>query len=193
MTASALLTTLAAVAAAVSSLSAGDAPAGDAPAEKPAARKSGYEAKSKSSFDLDQNARPPFWPIGWVKRETGAVVAKATGPGFKLEEKNYTVTSILTGPPALAVINGRAYEEGQFLRIPRAAVKELGNEVPRIRVHRILDGKVWLSCANETIAVGLKRGEFKEPKGDEMLLNEDKDFVEPSVPVLRATPSVSRR
>ena len=42
-----------------------------------------------------------------------------TGPRYVLDEKNFAVTSILTGNPSLAVINGRSYAEGDVLRMPK--------------------------------------------------------------------------
>src|SRR5688572_23934422 len=48
-----------------------EAPAAETDA-KPALPR--YELKNKSSFTLTAGARAPFWPIGWVKRKSGAPV-----------------------------------------------------------------------------------------------------------------------
>ena len=56
-----------------------------------------------------------------------------------LDGKAFRVTSILisTGAtPSLAVINGRAYSEGEFVRMPRTP----GTAPVRVRVQRINDG-----------------------------------------------------
>ena len=157
----------------------------EAPAEteKPALPR--YELKNKSSFSLVAGTRAPFWPIGWVKRKSGAPV-EVVNSGAKLafDAKNFNVTSILLGPPALAVVNGRAYEEGQFLRTPRVAgAAKSAASAPRIRVYRITDGQVWLQWEDHIINVALKRPELNDRKIEEELLNEDRDeeFVAPSV------------
>src|SRR5215212_3933923 len=89
--------------------------------EQPAGPVTKYQLKSRSSFTpVSEDARAPFWPIGWVKRTKGvAVTATRTGPAPSLDEKHFKVSSILLGNPSLAVINGRAYSEGEFLRGPK--------------------------------------------------------------------------
>lgn len=148
-----------------------------------------YELKNKSSFALVPGARPPFWPIGWVKRRTGAPVeVLSNGPKYSFDGKNFVVTSILLGPPALAVVNGRAYEEGQFLRTPRSAVAAVKTaaSTPRVRVYRIADGQIWLQCEEQIISVPMKRPELSERKVEQELLNEEREDDLP-------TPAVSKR
>ena len=136
-----------------------------------------YELKNKSSFALVPGTRPPFWPIGWVKRKSGAPVELPnSGARLAFDAKNFHVTSILLGPPALAVVNGRAYEEGQFLRTPRSAgAPKSAASAPRVRVYRITDGQVWLQLEDQVINVALKRPELSERKIEEELLNEERD------------------
>ena len=157
-----------------------------------------YQLKNRSTFNLDANARPPFWPIGWVHRD-GPHQEVATGARYVLDEKNFSVTSILMGPPAIAFINGRAYEEGQFLRQPRTPVAGAvapappvtsGANQPRIRVQRIADGQVWLAYDTQIIGVSLKRPELNERKGGQELLNEEKEDFGPAP---EAPPGVSKR
>jgi hypothetical protein len=144
-----------------------------------------YKLKNKSSFTPIPGARPPFWPIGWVKRKGSAPVELASsGPKFSFDGKNFVVTSILLGPPALAVVNGRAYEEGQFLRTPRNA--GVRSSAPRVRVHRIADGQIWLQCEEQIINIALKRPELSERKPEQELLNEEQDEELPA-------PAVSKR
>ena len=159
------------------------------PETKPAVQR--YELKALSSFKASPEARPPFWPIGWVHRQ-GVQKAEPVGPKYTLDEKNFAITSILMGPPALAVINGRAYEEGQFLKIkltaplPGAAPQAAAPAAPRIRVQRITDGQVWLAYDSQIVAIALKRPELNERKAEQDMLNEDKEDLAPA-------PAVSKR
>lgn len=128
-----------------------------------------YELKTRSSFNLPESTRPPFWPIGWVKRGAAAVPVRAqTGPRYAFEEKSFAVTSILTGNPSLAVINGRSYSEGEVLRMPK------GSGV-RIRVVRIGDGFVQLRLDDQVISPKLRREEIEPKKAtEELLLDEER-------------------
>lgn len=151
-------------------------PAPAAPAEKrePVAP---YELKNKSQFTTaDPSGRAPFWPIGWVKRKAGGVqqvAAAPVAPKVMVDEKAFKLTSILIGSgttPSLAVINGRAYSEGEFLRMPKG-----GTTPPaRIRVQRINDGSVTLQNADQVLTVSLARPELAERKGEELLLDPDR-------------------
>lgn len=136
-----------------------------------------YELKTRSTFiRVEENARAPFWPIGWVKRKAGSVAGLQAGqaaPSGALDEKNFKVTSILLGSgatPSLAVINGRAYSEGEFLRMPK------GGATPpaRIRVQRISDGNVVLQHATQTLVAALQRPALSERKAEEILLDPDR-------------------
>lgn len=158
---------------------------------KPAVSK--YELKSRSTCNLPPGTRPPFWPIGWVHRE-GPHQDAPIGPKYVFDEKNFAVTSILMGPPAIAVINGRAYEEGQVLKVKVAATAQVasGAPAPRVRVQRIADGQVWLAFDTEIIGIALKRPELNERKAEQEVLNEDKDEIT-LVPVVPSVPAVSSR
>jgi hypothetical protein len=136
-----------------------------------------YELKKRSQFSVaTKNVRPPFWPIGWVKRGAGTVVQAAApeaAPAVQLDEKSFKVTSILLGSgttPSLAVINGRAYSEGEFVRMPK------GSTAPpaRVRVQRINDGNVILQNAAQTLVASLVRPELSNKKGEELLLDPDR-------------------
>ena len=127
-----------------------------------------YELKKRSAFNLPETTRPPFWPIGWVKKNTTAAVAAPSGPRLTLDEKNFAVTSILTGNPSLAVINGRSYMEGEYLR-------SKGKGQPRIRVMRIYDGFVQLQCDDQIVSPKLRRDELEPKKAaEELLLDEER-------------------
>jgi hypothetical protein len=129
-----------------------------------------YELKKRSAFNLPETTRPPFWPIGWVKKNTTATVAAPSGPRVNLDEKNFAVTSILTGNPSLAVINGRSYTEGEYLR-------SKGKGQPRIRVLRIYDGFVQLQCEDQVVSPKLRREELEPKKAgatEELLLDDER-------------------
>lgn len=137
-----------------------------------------YELKKRSSFAVNgEVVRAPFWPIGWVKRQAGAPVQSAEVAAVEtrvaLDEKSFKVTSILLGSgsaPSLAVINGRAYSEGEFIRMPKG-----GTTPPvRIRVQRINDGHVILQNAAQTMVATLQRPELSTKRAEELLLDPDR-------------------
>lgn len=137
-----------------------------------------YQLKNKSSFTTIAGTRAPFIPIGWVKKEGAIVVVQKAN----IDEGGFRVTSILLGNPSLAVVNGKSYEEGQFLRMPR------GGPQIRIRVYRITDGQVWLQYEDKLFAVPLKRPEIGERKVEEPLLSEERDMVPMPTPPAGMTP-----
>ena len=153
------------------------APAAPATPAVPSAPVPAYVLKNRSNFsNAAEVTRAPFWPIGWVKKQ--AVVAGPApvveAPKVALDPKNFKVTSILLGAgtsPSLAVINGRAYSEGEFLRMPKVP----GVAPVRIRVQRIADGAVVLQNATQTLTAELQRPELNNNKRpDEPLLSEDR-------------------
>lgn len=147
-----------------------------------------YKLKRRSSFTPPSaDARAPFWPIGWVPKKTMIAAVTPTqvaAPAPLLDEKSFRVSSILLGTgtvPSLAVINGRAYGEGEFLKGPRAAVapavagKPGAPAAPRIRVQRITDGSVVLQCAEQAITISMQRQELALRKvQEEQLIPEDR-------------------
>jgi hypothetical protein len=168
--------TLAALALGTVAVHAEDAAPAGAPAQP-------YQLQRKSVFTAtDEDQRAPFWPIGWVKQKAGPnpVAAVPAGPRVKLDESAFKVTSILLGNPSLAIINGRTYSEGEFLRQPRAvggAATVATSPIPagaRIRVYRIDDGGIVLQYQEQLLTVMLKRPELAERRADEQLLIEDR-------------------
>ena len=152
------------------------APAAPAPAAAAAtAPKPPYELKNKSVFTLTEGVRIPFVPIGWVKPQAGVVATQEVA----VDPNSFRVTSILLGNPSLAVINGRSYEEGQFLRVPR------GSTV-RAKVYRITDGKVLLQIDDKLYTAPLRRPELGERRPEEPLLSEERDVV-PEAPKPRVS------
>ena len=88
----------------------------------------------------------------------------------EIHDEMFRVTSILLGNPSMAVINGRSYEEGQFIRMPKAAAAQI-----RPRLYRIGDGQVLIQVQNQFVPVPLRRPELNEVKRDAELFNEEKD------------------
>ena len=127
-----------------------------------------YVLKNRSKFDdPGESARVPFWPVGWTKQKQAAIaVAVAAAPKLAFDPKSFHVTSILIGggtSPSLAVINDRAYAEGEFLRMPPKG-SQRGR---RIRVERITDGTVTLEHEDQKIVVPLRRQELNQHKPDD--------------------------
>ncbi len=121
-----------------------------------AAKPSGYELKKRSRFGMSADARAPFWPIGWVKPKNGGGSSNQAAPEapaqrFLIEPHHFTVTSVLSGNPALATINGRAFGEGEPLPVVA------GNERVRVVVRAIRDGGVTLQQDDHSIFVPLRR------------------------------------
>ena len=143
-------------------------PAKPASAEKASAEVGKYELKKKSAFTLASDRRAPFWPIGWVKRSTEARTEITQAPKQKIDGKAFTVTSILLGNPSLAVVNGRAYSEGELIRMPK------GSTPVKVRVQQVTDGSVTLRQDDQTIVIAMRRPELNERKPDADLLIDDR-------------------
>ena len=140
-----------------------------APAAKAQAEVARYDLKKKSAFTLATDRRAPFWPIGWVKRTTETRTEITQAPKQKIDGKAFTVTSILVGNPSLAVINGRAYSEGELIRMPK------GSAPAKVRVHQVIDGNVTLQQDDQTIVIAMRRPELADRKPDaELLLGNDR-------------------
>lgn len=108
----------------------------------------GYRPKNRSIFTGTLVARDPFWPIGWTRGSAKSETAVAE-PEIRAED--FTVTAILLASPALAVINGREYGEGQFIPISGGAVKA--------QIAAILDGRVLIRYKSKTVSSPLVRNE----------------------------------
>ena len=129
--------------------------AGAAHAEPDKAKR--YELKNRSAFHSGEDARIPFWPIGFQRPGKGGGTVAATvvvAPKIQLEPRHFNVTSILLGNPALATINGRSFGEGEFLPVI------CGSERLRVVVNRIGDGMVTLGYEGLEIQVPMRRVEL---------------------------------
>ena len=160
-------------------LSAAAVHAGDAAAPAPVQP---YQLQRKSVFTATaEDQRAPFWPIGWVKQKGAAPkTTLSVVPRVKLDESSFKVTSILLGNPSLAIINGRTYSEGEFLRQPRAAggaATVATSPLPaggRIRVYRIDESGVTLQYLEQLLTVTIKQPKLSDKRADEELLLEDR-------------------
>jgi hypothetical protein len=149
----------------------------------PEVKTAGYHLKKQSIFQVTPAARAPFWPIGWAPSGKTSEV-EPIAQTVTISPDQFSVTSILLGSPSLAVINGRTYGEGEFLRNARAA-KPAAGALPtaapaapalppgvRVRINRIIDGQVILQAGAQAIYVPLRRPQLSEKKpGDEDLLS----------------------
>jgi hypothetical protein len=156
----------------------GAAPFAVAESETPVEPVGLYQLKSRSTFAAEESARSPFWPIGHVKRLKAADVTISTVPTEgPISPEMFNVTSIALGNPSLAIINGRAYGEGEIIRMGRGPQASAAAQKVRIRVTRIVDGHVTLQSAQgESLTIPLRRPELTERKADDPaeLLLEDR-------------------
>ena len=125
----------------------------------------GYELKNRSSFKVDSEARIPFWPIGFerpkIKADGTTTAPVLATPKIQIEPGHFSVTSILSGNPALATINGRSFEEGELLPVV------FGTERLRVVVRAIRDGGVTLDYEGHQIFVPMKRPELNSKRTQE--------------------------
>jgi hypothetical protein len=155
----------------------------------PAPKPPPYVLKNRSTFSATGDQRAPFWPIGWVKRQPMQTTSEepihiVAVPKVLLDEKSFRLTSILLGNPSLAIINGRTYSEGEFMRVPKSAPAATATAATapavalppgvRIRVYRINDGNVVLQNQDQLITVNLQRPELVQRSAAEDLLTEDR-------------------
>lgn len=115
----------------------------------------GYVLKNQSSYSGTADARSPFWPIDWRKSAPAPVVsgAAAASTAIDLRPENFSVSSILLGTAGgqgLAVINGKGYAEGEFLKLPPG-------QSGKVQVAEIHDGAVVLVSAGRKVTVPLRR------------------------------------
>jgi hypothetical protein len=67
-------------------------------------------------------------------------------------EKDFVLTSVLLGTPSLAVINGHAYSENEYVRMPKEHEAK-----GRVRLVRIGDGTVLLEAGKQQLIVHQRR------------------------------------
>lgn len=122
-----------------------------------------YSLKNRSVFSLSLEGRNPFWPVGWQRPKAGEPVrpvqtAKAAVevPKVQLTAESFNVSSVLLGNPSLATINGRSFEEGEYLPV-RAGEQRL-----KVQVRAIRQQGVWLQLDNnQPVLIPLRRDEIR--------------------------------
>jgi hypothetical protein len=106
--------------------------------------------KSRSSFSLPATTRNPFWPVGWTKPSAVPVGPQVATPQAPVQTvirpDDFVVSSISIGALSLAVINRKAYSEGEIIPIPGAPAGKPGAQVYSIR-----DGEVLLRYKEQVI------------------------------------------
>jgi len=108
------------------------------------------ELKNKSSFEMENGSRNPFWPIGW--RPVAKIANGADHGGNDLPATVFVVSTITVEPTGrFAIINGKTMMEGQQFGL------QLGAQTYQITVKHIEDGRVILGRRDQEIVVPLRR------------------------------------
>jgi hypothetical protein len=109
------------------------------------------ETKNKSSFNLANGSRSPFWPIGW--KPTAKISQSETDhAGPDIPPSAFAVSSITLGAGGhFAIINGKIMQEGQQFGL------QVGSQTYQITVKSIEDGQIILSRRDTEIVVRLRR------------------------------------
>jgi len=109
-----------------------------------------------SWFNSAKISRDPFTPIDSLEMDKTLVVDSASQPGQKLDLTSlFKVSSISIGQLSIAIINNRAFAEGEAFDL-----RGEGKEVKRVTVLKINDGSVLLDYSGRKVTVQLFR---KEP------------------------------
>ena len=109
------------------------------------------EIKNKSSFQMENNGRNPFWPIGFKPAaQLSNRSANHAGPDVPLTA--FLLTSITLDQGArFAIVNGKSMQEGQQFSL------QSGTQNYQIKLKSIEDGRVILGCRDQEIIVPLRR------------------------------------
>jgi hypothetical protein len=109
------------------------------------------EIKNKSSFQMENNGRNPFWPIGFKPAaQLSNRSANHAGPDVPLTA--FLLTSITLDQGArFAIVNGKSMQEGQQFSL------QSGAQNYQIKLKSIEDGRVILACRDQEIIVPLRR------------------------------------
>ncbi len=106
------------------------------------------ELSHQSSFDAE-DARNPFWPIGW-KKPGPKMDAGAAGPALSPEA--FALTSVTMGAgPHYAILNGKILQEGEQFGL------QIGTQVYQVTLRTIEDGQVVLAYPTGEVTVPLRR------------------------------------
>ncbi len=116
-----------------------------------AANDNSTEAERRSSFQIKDPVRNPFWPLGWTPSAVAAPAAPTPAPTQTISPESFNVSLISLGPPHIAVINGKDYSENSKIPVSTAG------GVVEVRVMAIRDGFVLLEHNGQPIHVKLRR------------------------------------
>ncbi|HEY3603004.1 MAG TPA: hypothetical protein VGK72_13705 [Chthoniobacterales bacterium] len=107
------------------------------------------EVKNKSSFSMQSNTRNPFWPIGWKPVIKDPLPNQADA---EIPASAFLLSSIaMQSGGRFAIINGKIMQEGQEFGL------KLGNQIYRVTLAMIQDGRVILTQRGQQIIVPLTR------------------------------------
>lgn len=115
----------------------------------------------RSSFDSPAASRDPLLPIGW-KKEAPVVLADNGTPVVRTAESYilpsaFIVSSISLDRIPLAVINGKAYGEGDLMAF------NAGGEKIQLQIAAIKDGAVVLSYKAHKVVCPIRASQIKKP------------------------------
>lgn len=106
-------------------------------------------APKPSAFNIDENARNPFWPIGWHPSGSGSGGVEAAS---EIPPTAFNVSSIVIGTNTkFAIVNGKTMQEGQRFGL------QMGSQVYQVTLKAIQDGRIILQSNKEEIVVPLRR------------------------------------
>lgn len=109
------------------------------------------EIKNKSSFQMENSGRNPFWPIGF-KPAAQLSNSSANHAGSDVPLTAFILTSItLDQGTHFAIINGKTIQEGQEFSL------QSGSQNYQIKLKSIEDGRVIIACRDQEIVVPLRR------------------------------------
>jgi len=111
-----------------------------------------YAPKTKSVFRGTMNERNPFWPIGWVKVDSGTSTDNAPAPVVPHSE-DFSVSTIMLNEPPMAVINGKDMAEGEV------ATLNVNGQPVMVQLMAVQDGRVILRWQNQNLIVPIHRDE----------------------------------
>lgn len=111
----------------------------------------GFKLKNRSTFSGAGKEHDPFWPIGWVKPVVGPSSGSEVAKTVEFSTDGFVLTSILMGQPAIAVINGKEYAEGEMI------AWETGGQKISIQLVAVQDGAVVLRHQDKNYTVVMRR------------------------------------
>jgi hypothetical protein len=137
-------------------------------AKQPAESVGKFALKNRSTFQIRDEARAPFWPIGWVKGLDAPTKVQAAVAPPTLDERSFKVTSILLGQ------SGSRGDQWACLQRRRICALAQSRGPLRVRVQQISDGMVMLQHDKQALKVPLSRAELEAKPAELEVLSEDR-------------------